>query len=129
MAEEPSLAQLLRGLLREGGEYGRDLARMFTAELRQHSRVVRTRAAMGAAALLLLLTSFLILSAALVGLVSWLLDSWRWALLIVGGTYVAGAGLLGAAVARSVRQEHLRFEHTRQRLRRDAEWLKQKLAA
>lgn len=129
MSQEPSTAEMLRQLAREATDYGRDLVRMFSAELGEKAKSLRMLAAVAGAAALLLFFSFLFLSLALVGAIAYELDSWRWAFLIVG----AGYGFLGLLalipVAAGLRKGLLRFEHTRRRLREDAAWVKRKLAA
>jgi len=129
MTEEPSTVAMLRMLFDEASDYARNLARLFATELSENSRSLRYLAAMAGAAALLLLTSFLFVSGALVGAVAWGLASWPWALLVVG----VGYGFIGLfmmlPLAHAVRKGLLKFEHTRQRVKADAEWVKQKLAA
>ena len=121
--------ELVRELVLEARGYFRDLGGMVALELKQGARSLRTMGVLVGAGALVLLFSFVLLSLALVGLVAYWLESWRWALLIVGVGYaVIGGGML-AAVARGLRKGLLRFEHTRRRLREDARYLKSKLAA
>jgi len=121
--------ELVRELVLEARGYFRDLGGMVALELKQGARSLRTMGVLVGAGTLVLLFSFVLLSLALVGLVAYWLESWRWALLIVGVGYaVIGGGML-AAVARGLRKGLLRFEHTRRRLREDARYLKSKLAA
>ncbi|HUX67475.1 MAG TPA: phage holin family protein [Terriglobales bacterium] len=121
--------ELVRELVLEARGYVRDLGGMARLELKLGARSLGTMVAMVAAGVLVLLFSFLFLSLALVGGIAYLLESWRWALLVVGVGYaLIGAGMLGA-VARRMRRGLLRFEHTRRRLREDAQYLKSKLAA
>ena len=129
MSAEPSIVQLLRDLIAESGDYGHDLARLFAAELREQSRSIRYVAAMAATAMLLLFTGFLFLTGSLVGAIAFGLGSWPWALFIVGIAYGIIGLLLLVPLGRGISSGLLRFEHTRRRLKRDSEWIKQKLAA
>jgi len=125
----PSTVAMLRGLLQEVADYGRDLARLFAAELREQSRTIRYVGMLAAGAALLLLVSFLLLTAALVGVIAYGLDSWRWSVLIVGVAY----GLIGlislAPLASALHRGLFRFDHTRRRLRDDALFVKHEFAA
>lgn len=121
--------ELVRELVREVRGYFRDLGGMVALELKQGARSLRTMGILVGAGALVLLFSFVLLSLALVGWIAYLLDSWRWALLIVGVGYAAIGGGMLAAVARGLRKGVLRFEHTRRRLREDARYVKSKLAA
>lgn len=125
----PSTMDMLRQLVQEVAGYARDLGRMFTAELGEKSRSLRTLAALGGAAALLGLFSFAFLSGALIGAIAYGLASWRWALLIVGVSYGILAMLLLIPVAHALQGGLLNFEHTKRHLKEDAEWVKQKLAA
>ena len=88
---EPTTTDMVRELLHEVADYGRDLARLAGAEWKEKSHSLRTLAVMGASAALVLFTSFMLLTVALVGVIAYGLDSWRWALLIVG----VGYGIIG----------------------------------
>lgn len=124
-----STIEMVRSLLREVSEYLRGAVRLVAAEFREQSRSLRTLAMMAGAAMLLLLFSFGLLTVALVGVIAYGLDSWRWSLVIVGVAY----GMLGLItllpVAGGLRKGLLHFDHTRHRLSEDVRWAKQKLAA
>lgn len=124
-----STMEMLRQLMQEIAGYGRDLMQMFTTELKEKSRSMRTLAALSGAAVLLGLFSFAFLSGALIGAIAYGLASWRWALLIVGVGYGILAMLLLIPVAHALQGGLLSFEHTQRHLKEDAEWVKQKLAA
>lgn len=128
-AANASTLELIRTLLREGALYARDLSQMFSAELTEKARSLRTLAMLGGAAALFLLFSFCLLSFALVGALAYGLASWRWALLIVG----VGWGIIGMflllPVAHALQHGLFKFEHTQRRLKEDSEWVKDKLAA
>lgn len=127
--ETPTTLEMLRQLLREGVDYGRGLAQLFQTELREKARSLRVLAGMAAAALLFLLFSFCWLSLALIGVISYGLDSWRWALLIVGVGYaLIGLGLL-IPLAHGIRSGLFRFDQTQRRVKEDTEYVKTKLAA
>ena len=126
---EPTTTDMVRELLHEVADYGRDLARLAGAEWKEKSHSLRTLALMGASAALVLFTSFMLLTVALVGVIAYGLDSWRWALLIVG----VGYGIIGLLslipVSHALRSGLFQFSHTRERVRQDAQWVKHKLAA
>ncbi|HEY7854988.1 MAG TPA: phage holin family protein [Terriglobales bacterium] len=126
---EPTTTEMLRELMREVADYGRDLARLAGAEWKEKSHSLRTLAMAAGAAALVLFTSFMLLTVALVGAIAYGLDSWRWALLIVGVCY----GIIGLLslipVSHALRSGLFQFSHTRERVRVDAEWVKHKLAA
>lgn len=120
---------LLRDLVEHFRGYGRDLGGLAALELQQGAKSLRQLAVLAAAGALVLLVSFLVLTFALVGAVAYGLDSWRWALLVVGVAYVLVGGGMLAAVVRGARKNPLRLEHTRRRLKEDAQYLKNKFAA
>lgn len=124
-----STIDMLRELMQEIAGYARDLMRMFLIEVGEKSRSMRYLAAMGGAAALLGLFSFAFLSGALIGVIAYGLDSWRWALLIVGVGYGVIALLLLVSLAHALQGGLLSFEHTKRHLRADAEWVKHKLAS
>ena len=125
----PSTADMLRDLVREIALYGRDLAKMFAAELGEKSRSLRMLGMLAGAAAVLLLFSFGLLTVALVGAIAYGLASWRWALFIVG----VGWGILGLLlllpVAHALRHGLWNFDHTSRRIREDSEYAKRNLAA
>lgn len=129
--ENPNLstADMLRDLVREIAQYARDLAKMFAAELGEKSRSLRILGMLGAAAAVLLLFSFGLLTVALVGAIAYGLASWRWALLIVG----VGWGIIGLLLllplAHALQHGLLKFDHTAHRIREDSEYVKRNLAA
>lgn len=127
--EAATTMQMLRELMQEAVGYGRDLVQLFSTELTEKARSMQVLAGMVGAALLFLLFSFCWLSLALIGVISYGLDSWRWALLIVGVGYAIIGLLLLIPVAHGVKSGLFRFDNTRRRLREDTQYVKTKLAA
>lgn len=124
-----SLIELLRDLARHAMAYGRDLGTMAVAEIREKARFTRVAAASLAIAAIFALMGFLFLSVALVAAIAYGLKSWGWASLIVGVAYVVVAGLVVLPAARSLSRGRLRFTRTLNRVKQDARWIKDKLAA
>lgn len=129
MSDQPSTVEMVRSLLREAADYGRDLARLFAAELNEKSRSLRTLAALALGAALFLLFSFCFLSLALIGAIAYGLASWRWALLIVGVAWGVVGLLLMLPIAHALQGGLLKFDRTRRHLKEDPEFIKNKLAA
>jgi uncharacterized membrane protein YqjE len=127
--EAATTMDMLRTLMQEAVGYGRDLLQLFSTELNEKARSMRVLAGMVGAALLFLLFSFCWLSLALIGVISYGLDSWRWALLIVGVGYAIIGLLLLIPVAHGVRSGLFRFDNTQRRLKEDTQYVKTKLAA
>ena len=128
-ADKSSTLEMVRTLLHEITLYGRDLLQMFSAELTEKSRSLRTLAILAGAAALFLLFSFCFLSLALIGAIAYGLASWRWALLIVGVAWGVIGMFLLLPLAHALRHGLLKFEHTQRRIKQDSEWVKEKLAA
>ncbi|MGH9467976.1 MAG: phage holin family protein [Terriglobales bacterium] len=124
-----STMDMLRGLAQEAVQYGRDLLQLFVTEAKEKSRSLRVIGGLAAAAGLFLLFAFCWLSLALVGVISYGLGSWRWALLIVGVGYAIIGLLMMIPVIHGLTSGLLRFEHTQRRLKEDSEYIKNKLAA
>ncbi|HET9783720.1 MAG TPA: phage holin family protein [Terriglobales bacterium] len=127
--EAATTMEMLRELMQEAVGYGRDLLQLFSTELNEKARSIRVLAGMVGAALLFLLFSFCWLSLALIGVISYGLDSWRWALLIVGVAYAIIGLLLLIPVAHGVKSGLFRFDNTQRRLKEDTKYVKTKLAA
>ncbi|MGH9476257.1 MAG: phage holin family protein [Terriglobales bacterium] len=126
---DASTLDMLRGLVREAVQYGRDLAQLFLAELKEKSRSMRTLVAMGATAGLFLFFAFCWLSLALIGVISYGLGSWRWALLIVGVGYALIGLLMLIPVAHGLTSGLFSFPQTQRRVQEDRNYVKTKLAA
>lgn len=126
---DASTLEMLRGLMQEAAGYARDLLQLAIAELKEQSRSMKMLLGLGATAVLFLLFSFCWLSLALVGVISYGLNSWRWALLIVGVGYAIIGLLLLIPVAHGLKGAIPTLEHTRRRIEEDTKYLKNKLAA
>lgn len=126
---ETPLFTLLRRAGRELGLYLADLIKLFREELREEGRLVRSVLMSMVASAMLLLFSFGLLTVALVGAVAYGLNSWRWALLIVGVAYgLIGAALMGPAI-NARRAGIARLERVLRRVRLDVETVKRRMAA
>lgn len=127
--ENAGVTELVRELLRQSAEYLRDYGQLVAGEAREKARYLRVLAlSLGAAALLLLFGLFF-LSVALTAAIAYGLGSWGWAALIVGAAYSVVGLLLILPALRSLRSGALRFNRLQQRVKRDKEWIKTKLAA
>lgn len=126
---DASTLDMLRGLLQEAIQYGRDLAQLFLAEFKEKSRSLRVLIGIAGAAVLFLLFAFCWLSLALIGVISYGLGSWRWALLIVGVAYAIIGLLMLIPVAHGLTSGLLSFPHTQRRVQEDTKYVKTKLAA
>ncbi len=124
-----STMDLIRDLTRQAGQYLHDLQQLFKAEAKEKSRMLAVVAVSMVIAAGLLLFSFVLLTTALTYAIAQGLQSWGWALLIIGVVY----GLIGVLVLlpamRTIRSGTLRFQRTQAQVQRDKEWFKQKLAA
>ncbi|MGH9413635.1 MAG: phage holin family protein [Terriglobales bacterium] len=126
---DASTIDMMRGLLQEAAAYGRDLVHLFFTELKEQSRSMKVLIGMAAAAGLFLTFAFCWLSLALVGVISYGIGSWRWALLIVGVGYAIIGLLMLIPVATGLKGALPTFEHTRRRIEEDTQYVKNKLAA
>ncbi len=126
---DASTLDMLRGLFIEAAAYGRDLVQLAMAELKEQSRSMKMLIGLGATAGLFLFFAFCWLSLALVGVISYGLNSWRWALLIVGVGYAMIGLLLLIPVAQGLKGAIPTMEHTRRRIEEDTKYVKNKLAA
>lgn len=128
-ASNASTMDLIRDLARQAVQYLRDLQQLFRAEAREKSRLLAIVAISAVIAGMLLLFSFVLLTMALTYAIAQGLQSWGWALLIMGVVY----GLIGTLVLlpamRTMKSGTLRFQRTQAQVQRDKEWFKQKLAA
>lgn len=126
---DASTIDMLRGLMQEAASYARDLIQLALTELKEQSRSMKTLIGLAATAALFLLFSFCWLSLALVGVISYGLNSWRWALLIVGVGYAIIGLLMLIPVAHGLKGAIPTMEHTRRRIEEDTKYVKNKLAA
>jgi len=125
----PGVLQLLRDLVHELGTYIRDATQLLSGELQVQARVLGTLAALALAGVLFSGAAFLLFSLAIVAAVAHAVQSWGVALLLVGALYSLLAGGFGWAVRRLLQTQPLRFPRTWERVRSDAEYFKEKLAA
>lgn len=128
-ASNPGLFELVRELGRQAAQYARDLKQLFLVEMQQNARFLVIAAMSLAIAAILLLFSFALLTVALMAAIAYGLGSWGWAALIVGVVYGFVALLLAGSAAQSLKSGRVRFQRTQEQVKRNKEWLKQKLAA
>ncbi|MGH9486906.1 MAG: phage holin family protein [Terriglobales bacterium] len=124
-----STLDMVRGLLRDAVEYGRDLFQLFITEFKEKSRSLLVVVGMAVTAGLFALFSFCWLSLALIGVISYGIGSWRWAFFIVGIGYGIIGLLMLIPVAHGLQGGLLSFQHTKRRLEEDSKYIKSKLAA
>ncbi|MGH9525615.1 MAG: phage holin family protein [Terriglobales bacterium] len=124
-----SLVDLLRELAQHALTYLRDLAKMAAAEAGEKGRYVRILAVSLALAGAFGALGFFFLTVALVSAIAYGLNSWGWASFIVGVAYCIVAMLVALPAMHSITKGALGFQRTVHRVKEDAKWVKDKLAA
>lgn len=124
-----SLIELFRDLARYAVSYLRDLGKLAGAELGENARHIRVLVASAATAAAFGSLGFFFLTVALIYAIGYGLNSWGWASFIVGIAYSIIALLVLLPALHSISKGALRFERTVSRVKNDAEWVKNKLAA
>ncbi len=128
-ASTPGVKALVRELLRQVAEMARDYGQLATAEAREKAQVLRSAGFSLAVGGMLLLYGFFFLTVALIALIAWAINSWGWASLIVGGAWAIIGGGMMLPIINKLRRGALRFNKLSQRVQKDKEWVKTKLAA
>lgn len=124
-----TLVDLLRELAQHGVIYLRDLVKMAAAEAGEKGRYVRVLVVSLAMAGAFGALGFFFLTVALVSAIAYGLNSWGWASLIVGIAYSIVAILVALPAMHSIGKGALGLQRTTQRVKEDAKWVKDKLAA
>lgn len=123
----PNLAYLLNEIMEELKESAQTRLQILKSELSEKAAKWKAGAILGAAGLLLLLTSFLLLNLALVGLVAVVFWGsayvWFLSFLIVGGLWVAIGSALALYAIRKFKSSSLIPAKSLRVLRQDVDWL------
>lgn len=128
-ASRQSLLELLRELAQHGMTYARDFVKLAAAEAAEKGRYLRVLVVSLVMAAAFAALGFFFLTVALVSAIAYGLNSWGWASLIVGIAYSIVALLVALPGMNSLRKGAMGFQRTTQRLKEDAKWAKDKLAA
>lgn len=124
-----STTELLRDMARHAVAYARDLGKLAGAEAREKGRHIGTLVVSVAIAGVFGALGFFFLTVALIAAIAYGLNSWGWAAFIVGIGYSIIAALVLLPAVHAVQKGALRFGLTVQRVKQDAQWVKNKLAA
>jgi len=128
LGSERPLAAVIAEVKEEARDFVQTRVHMLRFELRDKVRTWKIALPMAGCGLTLLVTAWLVFTAALIAILAAAFYPSRFAyffaLLIVGGAYGLGGGMCAAQAFRSVKSQRVLPERTVKVLKDDAEWLR-----